>query len=143
MIQKSILLACPPAKAFELFTARISEWWPRTHRLTKDPESRLFLEASGRFWERDRAGREIELGRVLTWEPPHRLALDFYMGTNSAQPTALEVTFTTENEGTRVTVYHRAQPESEELWTLRAPVFERSWEAVLAALAATVTAMLP
>ncbi len=81
-------------------------------------------------------GREIELGRVLAWEPPHRLALDFYMGTSVAQPTALEVTFTSENDGTRVTVRHRAKPESENLWTLRAPVFERSWEAVLAALAA-------
>ena len=143
MIQKSILLRCPPDEAFHLFTVRISEWWPKTHRLTKDPESELFLEPAGRFWERSREGREIELGRVLTWEPPHRLALDFYIGTNVAQPTALEVTFTSENEGTRVTVHHRSKPESEDLWTLRAPVFERSWEAVLAALASAVTAMLP
>ena len=137
MIQKSILLHRPPDEAFQLFTASISEWWPRTHRLTKDPESELFLEPAGRFWERARDGREIELGRVLVWEPPRRLALDFYLGTNAAQPTALEVTFTAENDGTRVTVHHRVKPESEDLWNQRAPVFERSWEAVLAALANT------
>ena len=143
MIEKSILLRCSSDEAFQLFTARISEWWPKTHRLTKDPESELFLESTGRFWERSRDGREIELGRVSAWEPPHRLALDFYIGTNVAQPTALEVTFTSENEGTRVTIHHRAKPESEDLWTLRAPVFERSWEAVLASLGDAVTAMLP
>jgi uncharacterized protein YndB with AHSA1/START domain len=135
MIQKSVLLRCPPDGAFQLFTERISEWWPPTHRLTKDPESKVFLEQTGRFWERAQDGREIELGRVLVWDPPHGLTLDFYMGTNSAQPTAVEVTFNAENEGTRVTVHHRPKAESATLWNQRAPVFERSWEAVLAALA--------
>ena len=134
MIQKSVLLRCPPDDAFRLFTSRISEWWPVTHRPTKDAESELRIEPTGRFWERACDGREIELGRVLAWEPPNRLALDFYIGTNAEQPTALEVTFTAEAEGTRVTVHHRAKPESAELWNQRAPVFERSWEAVLDAL---------
>ncbi len=135
MIEKSVLLACPPEKAFQLFTAQVTEWWPKTHRLTRDPESQLFLEPSGRFWERARDGREMDLGRVRAWEPPHRLALDFYMGTNPAQPTSVEVTFTPEDQGTRVSVHHRPLPESQELWQQRAPVFQRSWEAVLQALA--------
>lgn len=135
MIQKSILLRCPPEEAFHLFTGRISEWWPTDHRLTKDSSSELFLERSGRFWERSSDGREMELGRVLAWDAPSRLALDFYLGTSAAQPTAVEVTFVAENEGTRVTVLHRAKPESEDLWNRRASVFERSWDAVLSALA--------
>lgn len=134
MIEKSVWLRCPAGEAFTLFTERVSEWWPKTHRLTKDPDSQLHLEADGRFWERSQDGREAELGRVLAWEPPHRLLLDFYMGTSAARPTAVEVTFTPEENGTRVTVHHRAKPESEELWNLRAPVFENSWIAVLAAL---------
>lgn len=134
MIQKSVLLHCPPDKAFELFTARVSEWWPTTHRMTKDLDSELFLEPA-RFWVRTADGREVELGRVLAWEPPHRLALDFYIGTSAAQPTAVEVTFTGEDEGTRVTVHHRAKPESQDLWNQRAPLFQRSWEAVFSALA--------
>ena len=135
MILKSVLLRLPPEEAFRLFTERISAWWPDSHRPSKDPASELFLEAGGRFWEKARDGREFELGHVVSWEPPHRLTVDFYIGTNAAQPTALEVIFAAEDEGTRVTVHHRAKPESEELWTRRAPVFERSWEAVLAALA--------
>jgi uncharacterized protein YndB with AHSA1/START domain len=135
MIQKSILLRCAPDDAFQLFTTGISEWWPTSHRLTKDSDSELFLERTGRFWERARDGRKIELGRVLVWDAPNRLALDFHLGTNAAQPTAVEVTFVAENEGTRVTVHHRAKPESENLWNQRAPVFEKSGEAVLKALA--------
>jgi uncharacterized protein YndB with AHSA1/START domain len=143
MIEKSILLHCAPDRAFELFTAGISEWWPKTHRMTKDPESRLFLEPTGRFWERARDGREAELGRVLSWNPPHHLTLDFYMGTNVDQPTSVEVTFTPEAEGTRAIVRHRPKPGSEGLWSQRAPVFEGSWDAVLAAFSQSVTAMLP
>jgi len=135
MIEKSVLLRCSPEEAFQLFTTRVSEWWPHTHRMVKDPSSEMFLEETGRFWVRDSDGREVDLGRVLKWDPPHRLAMDFYVGTNAAQPTAVEVTFTPEAEGTRVAVHHRAKPESEDLWSQRAPVFERSWQAVLEALA--------
>jgi uncharacterized protein YndB with AHSA1/START domain len=134
MIRKSILLRCPPDEAFELFTGRISEWWPATHRPTKDPASELFIEPAGRFFERARDGREIELGRVVLWQAPRRIELDFYVGTSAAQPTAVNVTFAAEDKGTRVTVHHRAGPASEELWKGRAPLFEKSWEAVLAAL---------
>jgi uncharacterized protein YndB with AHSA1/START domain len=135
MIEKSVLLRCAPEAAFQLFTERIAEWWPKTHRPSKDPDSELFLEPAGRFWERSRDGRELELGRVLIWEPPARLALDFYIGTSSAQPTALEVSFTPEMDGTRVTVHHRPKPESEDIWEGRAPSYEKAWDAVLAALA--------
>ena len=134
MIQKSILLRCGVAEAFELFTSRVSEWWPQSHRLTKDPESQLFMERGGRFWERARDGREKDLGHVVSWEPPRRLVLDFYLGTSAAQPTAVEVTFAPEGGCTRVTVNHRAKPESVEIWTQRAARFETSWNAVLEAL---------
>lgn len=135
MIHKSIILHRSPERAFELFTRRISEWWPKTHRLTKDPESELFLEESGRFWERSRDGREMDLGRVVKWEPPHRLTLDFYLGTSAAQPTLVDVTFRPKGLGTRVTVQHRPKPESAEVWESRALIFDRSWESVLDALA--------
>lgn len=93
------------------------------------------MEASGRFWERARDGREVELGRVTTWEPPHRLMLDFFVGSDPDHPTRVEVTFLAEGDGTRVTVLHGPGPDSADLYGQRAPRFERSWEAVLAALA--------
>jgi uncharacterized protein YndB with AHSA1/START domain len=94
----------------------------------------VFLEASGRFFERDENGREVDMGRVLSWDPPHRLTLDFYIGTSAAQPTFVEVTFAEEDGGTRVLVLHQPGANGE-LWDQRAPVFERSWETVLGTLA--------
>jgi hypothetical protein len=143
MIEKSVLLHCSREKAFKLFTEHISKWWPSTHRLTKDPESELFMEQSGRFWERARDGREAELGRVIEWEPPARMKLDFYMGTTVEQPTLVDVSFTEIEDGTRITIRHQAKPESADVWNGRALSFARSWEAVLAALVASVTRVLP
>lgn len=136
MILKSVILPLPPAPAFSLFTEKISQWWPASRRHTQDPESEIRLLASGRFWERARTGHEVELGRVRVWEPPHRLVLDFYVGTDEQHPTEVQVTFTAEAEGTRVSVEHRSTAASQELWDLRAPAFGRSWDAVLAALGA-------
>jgi hypothetical protein len=136
MITKSIRLACSAERAFALFTEFASEWWPEARRHTRDPRSEIRMLESGRFWERAGDGHEVELGRVRTWEPPDRLVLDFYPGTDAAHPTEVIVTFTVEGTHTLVTVEHRSTAASESLWTQRAPRFEESWDAVLAALAA-------
>jgi uncharacterized protein YndB with AHSA1/START domain len=135
MIRKSVLLDCPPGAAFALFTERAGEWWPDGRRHTGDPRSEIRLSAAGRFWERASDGREVELGRVRAWEPPHRLVLDFYPGTDAGHPTDVVVTFAAEGAGTRVTVEHRPTAASEDLWKQRSPRFEQSWAEVLGALA--------
>jgi uncharacterized protein YndB with AHSA1/START domain len=134
MIEKSAYLACPPERAFTLFTERASDWWPPGVRHTGDPHSEIRMLADGRFWERGRDGHEVELGRVLVWEPAQRLVLDFYPGTDERHPTEVVISFTAENGGTRVVVAHSPKPESADLWATGAPKFERSWTLVLAAL---------
>ena len=121
-----------------LFTERISEWWPESRRHTQDSESTIILLPEGRFFERARDGSEVDLGRVRHWSE-HRILLDFYIGTSPDMPTEVEITFTPEIAGTRVTVTHRPTPASSALWTSRAPRFAESWELVLAGLAATAT----
>jgi uncharacterized protein YndB with AHSA1/START domain len=139
-LRKSVWLPRTPAESFALFTGRASEWWPESRRHTRDPRSEIRLLAEGRFWERAADGREVELGRVRTWEPPDRLVLDFYPGTDEQHPTEVVITFVPEGDGTRVTVDHAPTPASETLWTQRSPQFERSWDAVLEALARAATA---
>jgi len=134
MIEKSAFLTCSPARAFELFTERASEWWPEAVRHTPDPRSEIRMVASGRFWERARDGHEVELGRVLTWEPPRRVVLDFYPGTDALHPTEVTILFGAEADGTRIVVEHRPKLESAELWATAAHRFERSWGLVLPAL---------
>ena len=134
MMVKSVVLPLAPVAAFELFTGRIGEWWPADRRHTRDPASEIFLLASGRFYERARDGHEVELGRVRCWDLPNRILLDFFIATGPEKPTEVEIVFAARAGGTHVTVIHRPKPESADLWTERAPRYERSWDAVLAAL---------
>lgn len=70
MMTKSIHLPLAPAEAFELFTTRVSDWWPPENRHTNDPQSTLHLLEDGQFFERAKNGREVELGKVLVWDAP-------------------------------------------------------------------------
>jgi hypothetical protein len=133
-VKKTVVLPCPPTRAFTLFTAEISAWWPPDRRHTKDAASVITLSEAGRFWERSRAGVEVELGRVREWREGERLVLDFYPGTDPDHPTEVVVTFTADPAGTRVAVEHRPLPASEAIWSERAPRFDASWNLVLEAL---------
>jgi hypothetical protein len=134
MMVKSVTLPLAPVAAFELFTSRTGEWWPIDRRHSQDPASEIFLLETGRFYERARDGREVELGQVRCWQRPHRILLDFFVATGREKPTEVEITFVAREGGTEVTVIHRPKPESEDLWAERAPRYERSWDSVLAAL---------
>ncbi len=139
MMVKSVTLPLAPSAAFDLFTVRIGEWWPADRRHSHDPASDIFLLEDGRFYERARDGREVELGSVRSWQPPHRILLDFFIATGRDRPTEVEITFTAREGGTQVTVSHRPKPESEQAWAERAARYEQSWDAVLAALSRTAS----
>jgi uncharacterized protein YndB with AHSA1/START domain len=134
MITKTIWLALTVEAAFGLFTQEISLWWPAERRHTDDPNSKLFVQPDGRFFERASDGREVEIGKVTAWEPPHRLAFDFYPATGPEHPTQVVIVFAADNGGTRLTVSHAPKPESKHLWDDRVPRYARSWDLVLAAL---------
>ena len=134
MIDKSVVLPCGPDRAFALFTGEISRWWPPERRHTSDPSSRITLSAGGAFFERAADGTTVDLGRVRVWEPPARLVLDFYPGTDPEHPTAVEIAFSPEGDGTRVRVVHRPTAASAALFDQRAPTFARSWDIVLGGL---------
>lgn len=132
LVHKEIVLACSPERAFALLTEHAGHWWPPDRRHLGDPESTIRMEATGRFFERARDGREAELGRVREWVPGERIALDFYVASGAERATDVLITLTPEGDGTRVTVTHRPG-RAGDLWTQRAAAFERSWSAVLAA----------
>ena len=107
---------------------------PWTFGTSPTPQSTISLVASGRFWERANDGDEIELGRVVSWEPPQRLVLDFYPGTDPEHPTAVEITFAAEGDGTRIVIEHTPKRESAELWDARVERFDHAWSLMLPAL---------
>ena len=135
MIVKSVVLACDPGRAFALFTEQAGLWWPAARRHSKDANSTIRMEASGRFFERSNDGTEVELGVVRRFETAGRLLLDWYPGTGPENPTQVEITFGAVDGGTRVTVHHNPGSAGSDAFGRNAPAYDRSWDAVLAALA--------
>ena len=101
------------AKAFDVFTAGINRWWAKSHKIGVADLKEVVIEprAGGRWYEVDTDGSTCEWGKVLAWEPPHRLVLgwqitpDFKYDPNLL--TEVEITFTEEAGGTRVQLEHR------------------------------------
>jgi uncharacterized protein YndB with AHSA1/START domain len=112
-VRKSIFVNAPQAHAFEVFTAEIGRWWPKSHKIGQSALERPVIEpfAGGRWYELDVDGSECEIGNVAAWEPPSRLLLIWQLTPEfTFDPdlvTEVEVTFTPEGEGTRVDLEHR------------------------------------
>ncbi|MDF2697125.1 MAG: hypothetical protein K0S65_5508 [Labilithrix sp.] len=115
VVKKSVTVNAPIQHAFDVFTRRIDLWWPRTHRIGKAEMKEAVLEGreGGRWFERGVDGGECEWGRVLSWEPPARVALSWHIDANwayepdPARASRVDVTFTDEGNGrTRVDLTH-------------------------------------
>jgi uncharacterized protein YndB with AHSA1/START domain len=112
-VRKTVLVPAPPQRAFDVFTAGIGRWWPKTHKIGAADLDRPVIEphAGGRWYERDVDGSECELGKVLVWDPPSRLVLAWQLDPDwkydPALVTEVEVTFTPEGDATRVELEHR------------------------------------
>lgn len=74
-ITGTVTIAASIDKAFELFTGSINAWWPHQYHIGQVDVAEVVLEPGegGRWYERGVDGSECDWGRVLRWEPPHRL----------------------------------------------------------------------
>ena len=101
------------ARAFEVFPAGAGRWWPKSHHIGQAEMQDAVMEprAGGRWYERGTDGSECEWGRVLAWEPPHRLVLAWQLNADWRYDpdliTEVEVRFTPDGQGTRVDLEHR------------------------------------
>ena len=113
-VRRSVTVRASQARAFEVFTARIGAWWPKSHHIgASEPETSIIeTRAGGRWFERGVDGVECDIGRVLAWEPPARLLLAWQLTAewrfDPDLVTEVEVLFTPEGETlTRVDLEHR------------------------------------
>jgi hypothetical protein len=109
-VEKSVLLPCAPARAFEAFTAEIAQWWPlATHSIGQEKATRVTIEprVGGRVYETAADGAEHDWGRVLEWTPPRRFAMTWHPGRGADTAQILELDFAAEGAGTRVRLTHR------------------------------------
>jgi uncharacterized protein YndB with AHSA1/START domain len=113
-IVKSVTVKAAPEKTFDLFTRKTGTWWKAGQTLGKHPHQDIVIEpkTGGRWYERDAEGNEVQWGRVLAFEPSHRLLLAWQIDkTFKYDPdlvTELEITFTpAAGGGTTVRLEHR------------------------------------
>jgi uncharacterized protein YndB with AHSA1/START domain len=109
-IRKTVLVDFAPAEAFELFTTRVSSWWPtETHSYGGDAVKEVVMEpfVGGLLYEVTAEGT-APWGRITAWEPPHRLALEWLLvKCGDSACTEVEVRFSPEGPGSRVELEHR------------------------------------
>lgn len=109
-VREEVRIDRSPTDAFRLFTGGIGEWWPleEGYSFGGDRAKEIHLEAKpgGRFYERFVDGDELQVGRVVACEPPHRIVFT-WQDPDWRGETEVEVSFTPEGERTRVTVEHR------------------------------------
>ncbi len=115
-VKKSIPVKATVEHAFAVFTDGYDTWWPRTHHIGKSPMTRAIIEgrAGGRCCSEKADGSECDWGRVLVWEPPHRLVLAWQIThewgyePDLARSSEVDVWFTAQPDGlTRVDLEHR------------------------------------
>ncbi|MBK8020802.1 MAG: SRPBCC domain-containing protein [Chloroflexi bacterium] len=103
-------------RAFALFTQQMMLWWPPEYTWSNDVLVYIGMEplVGGRCFERGPEGFEIDWGRVLVWEPPHRLILRWQISPhrepepNPAKASEIEVRFSVNTESsTWVSFEHR------------------------------------
>ena len=97
--------------AFDVFTRDINDWWPlETHSVRAStgfgPPDMLHVERweGGRLYEQT-GDERLKWAEVVAWDPPHRILLEWLVNPQ-APPTEVEVTFTADDEQTRVGVVH-------------------------------------
>ena len=105
---RTVTVAVPVERAFEVFTRRVGDWWPlRTHGCFEEDSAGVTFE-SGRLVERSKAGDEAVWGEVLAWEPPTRIAFTWHPGYPEGDPTTeVEVRFRAQGGSTVVELEHR------------------------------------
>ena len=108
-VEKTVHVACAPARAFEVFTAEIARWWPlATHTVFTGRSVRCVLtpRRGGEIFEETADGEHAAWGRVTEWEPPSRVAFLWWPGGTEETAGDVVVTFARVGYGTRVTLVH-------------------------------------
>jgi uncharacterized protein YndB with AHSA1/START domain len=81
-IRREVVVEVGQARAFELFTADMTSWWPSAHHIGSAPIQQVIVEprSGGRWYTKHQDGTETSTGAVAVWEPPSRLVVTWQIG---------------------------------------------------------------
>ena len=113
---KTVVVQATPQRAFEVFTARINRWWPKSHGIGTAPVRESIIEpfVGGRWYAKCEDGTDVVVGHVRVWQPAERfvctweISADWKPDARVALASEVEVRFVAEDRGrTRVELEHR------------------------------------
>jgi uncharacterized protein YndB with AHSA1/START domain len=137
-IQKSGVVPLPQARAFEIFTGRMSDWWFPGQGIGPTPFKAIVLEpqVGGRWFERAEDSVETLWGDVLEWSPPSKILLAWRIGPdwkfNPELETLLEIRFERiDDASTKVILEHRELGRLGDGAQQMAESMTGGWEALL------------
>jgi activator of Hsp90 ATPase-like protein len=112
-VKRILIVETTQERAFHVFTAGFDCWWPRFHHTGDGDLVEAIIEpsAGGRWFARTTVGEE-DWGRVLVWEPPYRVVLDWQLNADFKYDaefhTEVEARFVAESpDRTRLEFEHR------------------------------------
>jgi uncharacterized protein YndB with AHSA1/START domain len=148
-IRREVVVELGQARAFELFTADMTSWWPSAHHIGSAPIQEIVVEpwSGGRWYTKHQDGTETSTGFVTAWDPPDRLVITWQIGADwkfhTDLVTTVEIRFEALGPGrTRVSLEHRDL----DAFGAEAPAMRTTfedpgaWTATLAAYADKATA---
>ena len=113
-VRKQLVVKASQSRAFAVFTAEMSRWWPATHSILKSPLKECIVEprVGGRWYTVGEDGSSCETGYVVAWQPPEALVLAWQINADwQFDPdlvTEVEVKFIAEGtDMTRIELEHR------------------------------------
>jgi uncharacterized protein YndB with AHSA1/START domain len=115
-LRGTITVGVPVERAFGVFTGSIGTWWPPDYHIGQADMAEAILEPreGGRWYERGVDGSECDWGKVLAWDPPHRLVVTWQINgqwqydPDPGHASEIEVRFTADGPGqTTVELEHR------------------------------------
>lgn len=146
-IRRQVVVKAGQQRAFEVFTAEMTSWWPPEHHIGSAPIEEIIVEPreGGRWYTRHLDGSETSTGYVAAWEPYDRVILTWQIGADwKYDPkllTTVELRFIPDGpDRTRVELEHRDLenfgPEAERM----RQVFEQpgAWDSTLEAYASAI-----
>jgi uncharacterized protein YndB with AHSA1/START domain len=141
-VRRTVVVNRPVEDAFRVFTEEIGKWWALdVHSLslgrTGAPAETAIMEGrvGGRLYERMSNGGEADWGRLHVWEPPHRVAFEWFV---TGTPTDVDVRFVPEGDATRVELVHSGFERLEDA-ELRRNGYDEGWALGLRRYAETVS----
>lgn len=130
---KKVVVPVGPERAFEVFTAEMSQWWPLlTHSVAQDKAREVRLEGAvgGRIVEYGDDGEICSWGTVSDWDPPKSVSFTWHPGTDPQEAGHVTVTFTAVADGTEVVLTHTGWERRPDGVRARAN-YDTGWDYVL------------